>query len=121
MAAKKIVAVVSDLMFGVKIQGAAKRAGLETVFVKTKERAIDEAKQDPALIIVDLNDGGVDALELIGELKASEETRRVRLLAFVSHVQADLIRAAKEKGCDQVLPRSAFSNNVQGILEKAVS
>jgi len=119
MAGKRVVAVVSDLMFTAKIQDAAKRTGLEAVFVKSKEQAIEAAKQAPAMILVDLNDRGVDALELIGELKADEATRAVRLLGYVSHVETEVRRAALEKGCDEVLPRSAFSKNLQEILQKA--
>ncbi len=70
----RIVAVVSDLMFTVKIQEAAKRAGLETVFVKSREAALAQAKQNPAVIILDLNGFEVDPLELITMLKNDPET-----------------------------------------------
>jgi CheY-like chemotaxis protein len=115
---KRVVAVVSDLMFGVKIQEAVKRAGLETVFVKSKEQAVEEARRRPAVIILDLNNAAVDALEVIGDLKGGEETRAVPLLGFVSHVQADLIQAAQQKGCDKVIARSAFSQNLPAILSR---
>lgn len=118
MSNNRVVAVVKDLMFTVKIQDAAKRAGLEAVFVKSKQEAIEEAKRDPAVIIVDLNDAAVDALDLIGELKADEKTRAIRLLGYVSHVEMGLRQAALNKGCETVLPRSAFSQNLQRILEK---
>jgi CheY-like chemotaxis protein len=121
MANKQVIAVVSDLMFTAKIQDAARRAGLDIVFAKSKEQAIDGAKRHPALIIVDLNDRGLDALELIGELKADEATRGVRVLGYVSHVETDVRHAALERGCDQVLPRSVFSKNVHAILQNAFS
>jgi CheY-like chemotaxis protein len=115
---KRLVAVLSDLMFTVKIQEAAKRAGLEPVFVKSKQEALEEAKTEPAVIIVDLNNTAADPLELIAELKGAEQTREVRLLGYVSHVQADLKQAAQQKGCDTVMPRSAFSQNLQAILSR---
>lgn len=118
MASKQVVAAVSDLMFMAKIQDAAKRAGVEAVFVKSMQQAVEAAKREPALMIVDLNDGALSALELIGELKADEGTRGIRLLGYVSHVETDLRRAALERGCDEVLPRSAFSKNMQAILQK---
>jgi CheY-like chemotaxis protein len=115
---KRLVAVLNDLMFTVKIQEAAKRAGLEPVFVKSKREALEEAKTEPAVIIVDLNNTAADPLELIAELKGAEQTREVRLLGYVSHVQADLKQAAQQKGCDTVMPRSAFSQNLQAILRR---
>jgi CheY-like chemotaxis protein len=115
---KKIVAILSDLMFIVKIQEAAKRAGLDVVFVKSKEDALAQAKQNPAAIILDLNTSSVDSLEVIENLKADSETSGISLLGFVSHVQADLKQAAHEKGCDMVIARSAFSQNLPSILKR---
>ena len=115
---KKIVAVVSDLMFTVKIQEAAKRAGVEAVFVKSEDNAVAEAKQNPAVIILDLNNSTLNPLDVIAKLKSDEATGKVKLLGFVSHVQADLKEAAEEKGCDEVMPRSAFSHNLAAILRR---
>ena len=115
---KKIVAVLSDLMFIVKIQEAAKRAGLEVVFVKSLETAIAQAKDNPAVMIVDLNTTALDALEFISTLKNNSETSKVSLLGYVSHVQGDLKQAAQEKGCDTVIARSAFSQNLPAILRR---
>ena len=96
-AKKKVVAVLSDLMFTVKIQEAAKRAGLDAIFVKSREDGMAQAKQKPAVLILDLNSSSVDALELIGALKADSATSNVILCAivldligYVSHVQAEL-------------------------------
>jgi CheY-like chemotaxis protein len=115
---RKIVAVVSDLMFTVKIQEAAKRADVEAVFVKSENEAVAEAKQNPAVIILDLNNSAVNALDVIAKLKNDEATSKVKLLGFVSHVQADLKEAAEDKGCDVVMPRSAFSHNLAAILRR---
>jgi CheY-like chemotaxis protein len=115
---KKVVGVLSDLMFMVKIQEAAKRAGLEPVFVKSKQDALEQAKQQPAVIILDLNNATLDALDVIETLKRDQHTRDVRLLGFISHVQADLKLAAQQKGCDTVMARSAFSQNLPAILSR---
>ena len=115
---RKIVAVLSDLMFIVKIQEAAKRAGLEVVFVKSAEDAIAQAKENPAVMIVDLNTTSLDALDVISKLKGNSETKGVCLLGYVSHVQGDLKQAAHEKGCDIVIARSAFSQNLPTILRR---
>jgi hypothetical protein len=63
------------------------------------------------------NDAGAKPLELIGLLKSSPETRGINLIGFVSHVQADLIQSAREKGCDTVMARSAFSQNLPALLQ----
>ena len=105
-------------MFTVKIQEAAKRAGLETVFVKTSQDVMAQAKQQPAVIILDLNTNSVEPLAVIDQLKADEETSRISLLGYVSHVQGELKAAAQQRGCDVVMARSAFSQNLQVILKR---
>ena len=77
-------------MFTVKIQEAAKRAGLEVIFVKSRENALAQAKLDPSVIIIDLNSSSFDARELISALKADSETSQVELIGYVSHVQVEL-------------------------------
>lgn len=105
-------------MFTVKIQEAAKRAGLETVFVKSHEQALAEAKHKPAVMILDLNNTAAEPLDIIAALKTDQDTSKISLVGFVSHVQADLKRAAQEKGCDVVIARSAFSQNLPTILRR---
>ncbi len=103
-------------MFTVKIQDAAKRAGVDAVFVSSQENAIAQARENPTLVVLDLNYAAVEPVELIRKLKQDETTAKIQLLGFVSHVQTDLIQAARESGCDRVMARSAFSQNLPAIL-----
>lgn len=118
---KTILAVLSDLMFAVKIQDAAKRLGLGVVLAKTEDEAITRAKQNPALIIVDLNIAGLNSIELIKKLKINELTRGFPVVGFVSHVQTELRKQAQEAGCDEVVARSAFSQNLPAILSRSIN
>lgn len=113
---KRVVGVLNDLMFTVKIQEAAKRAGMETVFVNSQQDALAQARQHPDVMILDLNHSPMQPLETIAKLKSDDETSNVRLIGFVSHVQVDLRKAAEEKGCDVVIARSAFSQNLPALL-----
>jgi len=115
---KKVLAVVGDLMFTVKINEAARRAGLHVDFVKSEKDAVEKAKEKPALIILDLNGGAVHPLKLIAKLKGSAETKGISLLGFISHLDAELKRQAQEAGCDMVMARSAFSQNLPMILKR---
>jgi CheY-like chemotaxis protein len=115
---KKLLAVLEDLFFTVKINESAKRAGLPVEFVKSEQDVLDRAKTNPALIILDLNFGGVEPLSLIRKLKAEPETKGVSLLGYVSHVHGELKQQAQEAGCNMVLARSAFSQNLQQILKR---
>ena len=113
-----VMAVLSDLMFRLKIEEAAKRAGLQTIFVHSQHEALSRAREKPAVIILDLNCAETDPLDTIRKLKASDDTKGISLLGYVSHVQVDLKQAAQDGGCDVVVARSAFSQNLSTILRR---
>jgi len=115
---KKVLAVVSDLFFSVKITDAAKRAGMAVELVKDPEEVLAKAKAKPSVIIFDLNFEDARPLDLIARLKGNAEFRGVSLIGYLSHVQGELKQAAQQAGCDMVMARSAFSQNLPQILKR---
>ena len=116
---KRILAVVSDLFFSVKLSEAAKRASLVLEFVKEAKQVIEKAHHEkPALIIFDLNFDSVEPLSLITRLKVAPETKGINLIGYLSHVQVELKQNAQEAGCDMVMARSAFSQNLPQIFKR---
>jgi CheY-like chemotaxis protein len=115
---KKIIAAVHDLFFVIKINEAAKRAGVPVEFVKDDRSLLQQASEKPALIIIDLNCMGVKPLQSISKLKANPDLRDISLLGYVSHVNGELKQKAQDLGCDMVLARSAFSQNLQSLLKR---
>jgi PleD family two-component response regulator len=116
----RVLAAVSDLFFSVKLTDAAKRAGLALEFVKEPKELLEKAvsAQKPSLIIFDLNFEALQPLKLIGKLKGKAETKGISLIGYLSHVQAELKQQAQEAGCDMVLARSAFSQNLPLIFKR---
>src|SRR3982750_4743479 len=117
---RTVLALVSDLMFTVRIGEAAKRAQVALKFVKDSNDLLAHRNQAD-LVILDLNNTQTDAIGAIKQLKSLEETNSIRIVGFVSHVQGDLIRAAREAGCDEILARSAFFSSLPEILSGAES
>jgi len=115
---KKVLAVVDDLLFTVKINDAAKRAGLAPEFVKSEKDILDKAKERPRLIILDLNASSVRPLNVISALKSNAETKGISLIAYLSHIQGELKQQAHDAGADMVMARSAFSQNLLQILKR---
>src|SRR5206468_3851209 len=97
---KKVLAVLSDLFFSVKITDAAKRAGMAVELIKDPQELLAKAKAKPSVIIFDLNFEDAQPLDLISKLKSSAEFKGVSLIGYLSHVQGDLKQAAQEAGCD---------------------
>lgn len=113
---KTALAILNDLIFTAKIQDAAKRAHMSLVLAMTEADALKNAKDKPDVIVLDLNMNGLDTLQLIRTLKGEAATSGIRLVGFVSHVQTTVREAAVKAGCDQVVARSAFSQNLPEIL-----
>ena len=113
-----ILALVDDLFFLSKIQQPAQHVG---VTVKSAQPADlpDLAIQDvPNALIIDLNHRSGKALEVLRTLKADLKTKDIAAIGFVSHVQNDLIAAARDAGCDLVLARSAFVSQLPSLLQR---
>ncbi|HUJ49990.1 MAG TPA: hypothetical protein VLW25_07310 [Bryobacteraceae bacterium] len=116
---KKILAVVDDLLFTVKISDAAKRVGLDVEFLKSEHDVLEKAAHEkPLLIILDLNANSVEPLKLISKLKAHGDLKKISLIGYLSHVQGELKQQAHEAGANIVMARSAFSQNLQQILKR---
>jgi CheY-like chemotaxis protein len=115
---RKVLAVVDDLMFAVKIDAAARQSGVAVEYAKTQAEALLKAKELPSVILLDLNHNKLDVLKLIKALKKDEELKKVSLLGFISHVDGERKQAAIDAGCDSVVPRSAFSVNLPQILKR---
>jgi CheY-like chemotaxis protein len=117
----RIFAFIEDLFFMAKIQETARKLNVKVEFVKTDkdlmERMSQNGEEKPSLIIFDLNLASVKPLTLIPKLK-SKLKKGTSIIGFLSHVQGDLKQKAHEVGCDMVLPRSAFSQNLPQLLRR---
>jgi PleD family two-component response regulator len=119
MQKKKILAVVDDLLFTVKINDAAKRIGLDVEFLKSEKDVLDKARDEkPMLVILDLNANSVHPVHMIEKLKGNAELKGISIIGFVSHVQGELKQKAQDAGANMVMARSAFSQNLQQILRR---
>jgi CheY-like chemotaxis protein len=116
----RVVAVIQDLFFVGKVKELCRQAGAAVDFTSSTERTLQAAFGRPALILVDLNAGGLQPLTLVTALKRDPHLSHIPILGFVSHIQTDLRQQAQEAGCDWVIPRSALSHDLPQILEKCL-
>lgn len=114
----RILAAVTDLFFVSKITAAAKRVGVPVEFVSSEPELLQKTESLPALLLLDLNAARLNPVSLVARLKGDPLRRDVRVVAFLSHVQTDLRRAADQAGCDLVLPRSVFSQQLDDLLRE---
>jgi CheY-like chemotaxis protein len=118
----RIFCFIDDLFFLAKIQETARKLGVKVGFVKADKDIVaklanvpDDAR--PSLIVFDLNNANAKPLTLIPRLKTKLK-RGTSVIGFLSHLQGDLKVKALEAGCDMVMPRSAFSQNLPNLLRR---
>jgi hypothetical protein len=107
-----ILALTPDLMDRSKVAAAAKELGQEVRFVARAELVEGLAAElAPRVVVLDLS--RPDALAAIAAV-AGPKGRRV--VAFGSHVDRELLSAAGDAGCDEVLARSQFFADPAAVL-----
>ena len=113
-----ILAAVEDLIFLSKIQETARLMGVAVEPADLKKVSEGFAQPSVRAIILDLNHRSGAAIDLLRTLKANPATRRIEIVGFLSHVQGDLAAAARQAGCDLVLARSEFSQQLPQLLRR---
>jgi hypothetical protein len=109
----RVVAFAPDLMDRSKVLAAARAAGA-TVEVLTTPSALPGAIDDGVLLaLVDLS-----RLDDLGVLSAC---RGIPTVGFGSHVDHQLLRAAADAGCSEVLPRSAFFRRLPSLVNRVMT
>lgn len=114
----KILVVVEDLFFLAKIQQSARQLGITIEPVTPGAVQTNASAQRPGAILLDLNHRSGKAIAALQALKNDPTTGRVPVVGFLSHVQTDLAQAARSAGCDRVLARSAFSQQLPQLLQE---
>jgi len=109
----KVVAMVDDLFFQMKLAETARQLGVEVRVAANGDALMALMESRPALVIVDLNARSQPLQAIERVRRASEE---IRVVGFLSHVQTELAAQAQAAGCNEVLPRSSFTQNLAAIL-----
>ena len=102
--------------FLVKINDAAKRVGMRVEFVKDKKLALEKIAARPPLSDLRSELCRGRPCWITARDQDESETAGIKTIAFVSHVQTDLKREAEAAGCDVVVARSVFAQNLEQIL-----
>ena len=106
---RTVLLVGADLMARARVDEAARRAGhaVRSVTADGLRDALEA--EDVAVVVVDLDRAGVDALEMLPGPPAR------RMVGFYSHIDADLGRRAETAGCEAI-PRGRFWRTLPELL-----
>jgi CheY-like chemotaxis protein len=112
-----ILAVLDDLMFTSKIKTTAGQLGVTVTFARSADAALAEMRKTaPALVILDLNNPRTNPLAIVAGMKQDPALASVRTVGYASHVETDVIDAARQAGVDTVMARSTFTQQLPDIL-----
>ena len=109
----KVVALVDDLFFQMKLAETAKQLGLDVKVAANGDALMGLLEGAPKLVIVDLN-ARSQPLQAVARVR--QASKDIRVVGFLSHVQTQLAAQAQAAGCNEVLPRSSFTQNLAEIL-----
>ncbi len=112
----RVVALMDDLFFQMKLAETAKQLGVELKVAVNADALLGLMQNTPKLVIVDLNSRS-SPIHTIEKLRQVQKD--VRVVGFLSHVQRELAEQARAAGCDEVMPRSSFTQNLAAILSVA--
>jgi DNA-binding NarL/FixJ family response regulator len=105
-----------DLLFSSRITATARAHQLAVTVAKTADKLLAKARElPPTGVILDLNNPGLAVAELLVELRTLGP---VNVVAYCSHVDVERIQAAKQAGCDLVMPRSQFVAKLESDIPR---
>ena len=108
-----------DLFFTSKITGTAQQLGYRMQMITSMSDLIARVQQSGCKgVLLDLNNPGLDLTTLFDSLAAD---RRPKIFAYGPHVQTAKFEAARDMGCDDVIPHSRLSSELPRILEQLYS
>jgi hypothetical protein len=110
-----ILALVDDLLFQQPIENAARSLDFIVEFISPPQDVVAFlVDKQPRLIVIDLR---TDAWErFVIAAKTSPATRKIPILAFGSHKDADLLERARKAGCNVVVSNGALKADVAGMI-----
>jgi CheY-like chemotaxis protein len=105
-----------DMMFTSRITGTGRALGVEVKSARSVERLTEFLRTEaPSCLIIDLANPGLQIKEFIEQLR-QDFPKPPYVVAFGAHVDATTLHAARAAGCDVVLPRSKFSEELPKSL-----
>ncbi len=113
-----VLVLVRDLLFGSKIDAAAKRTGIAVAWTPRGTTLTEAAREvRPVGVLVDLGEARV--LEELRSLLS--ERPEVKVVGFVGHLRTDLIDEARALGVAEVLTRGQLNASLDDVLLRAAA
>lgn len=111
MSSMHVLYVTKDLFFSSRVCSLARDAGATIEVIASIDAYT--VKEDTILAIIDL---GLPQLDIDATVSRLREIGLLKIIAYGPHVDVEMLSAAERAGCDLVLPRSKFDQQIAAIL-----
>jgi len=102
----KVLLVEDNRMNSRLTEFVLERDGFEVIIAATAEEAIDKVKRDqPDVILMDIQLPGMDGLEATKLLKQDSDTADVPIIAITAHAMRGDEDRIKAAGCEGYIPK----------------
>lgn len=115
IAARVGLLICEDLLFMSKVTGIAQSLGFQVEAVGMPQGLIKAAVGGYACILLDLSLSSVKVANIVNNLRDKPPPP---VIAFGAHVAITRLQEARDAGCREVLPRSAFNMQLPEILTR---
>jgi CheY-like chemotaxis protein len=107
-----------DLIFTSRITGTARDLGFSVLPARSSEELLQIARrQTPDCVLLDLANPGLVVADLLGQLRTGCAPMPF-VVAYGSHMNAPVLKEARAAGCDVVMPRSQFVEELPTALKE---
>lgn len=110
---KTVLLLNDDLLDSSRVTGHGKAVGVVVRACRDSAALRHALTPPPVAVLLDLHNPGLDVATLVPELRAAGVAT---IVGYGSHVDTVRLRAARAAGCDAVLPRSAFFEDLETNL-----
>jgi hypothetical protein len=116
----RVLALVPDLLFGSRVQGALTAAGHDVELIAGADGVRDRLEDGAgaAVLVVDLTNEDLNGAALVESLSGGGLLGQVRTLGFYSHVDAPARERAERAGFDLVVPRSRMAREGPELIAR---
>jgi CheY-like chemotaxis protein len=112
-----IIAIVQEVLCQEMIEKAAEKESVECLCLFEEETLLAALQEGtPGLMFIEIGLAALDGPSIVQKLKQNPSTRKIPIVAFGNSLRADLLQDAEELGADLVLAKSAFREQLPGLI-----
>ena len=115
---KTILVAVTDIFFYTKVRDALLPGGYTLERARSQaDIALKASSARPAAVILNMNDGTLDAFQALETLRTDPRFQELPILAFANHAEVETWNRARSMGVTKIVSRNEFSARTRGLIE----